>query len=84
MAGYFYLLVCKNYLPLCKILYTMTKIELRRVKKMINKLGIKKQFIAKQVGLSPSELSHLISGRRKYPSKESNLLNFLQLNTPIK
>lgn len=62
----------------------MTKTELRKVKKMIDKLGIKKQFIAKQTGFSPSELSHYLAGRRKYPSKESNLLNYLQLNTPIK
>lgn len=39
----------------------------------IKQSGIKKQKIAEQVGLSPSELSHLLSGKRKY-EKEKNLL----------
>ena len=51
------------------------KIELR-----IRQLGIKKSHLAKVVGMSPSELSHILSNRRNLqPDQETKIRNYLGL-----
>ena len=40
-----------------------------RIRKLANKLGKEEQDLAKDLGLTKSQLSHYINGRRKVPSE---------------
>lgn len=77
----------------CKVLFTifapmkhldtskMTAIE--AIEFRIRQSGIKKKKIAEQVGLSPVELSHLLSGNRKYEREKNLLLRHLGIKIYI-
>jgi len=47
--------------------------------RLIEKSGLRKNFIAKKCGCTPSQLSHILSGERKYPERRRKLLRFLSL-----
>lgn len=49
------------------------------ISRLIKKKGLKKKFIAEKCGMSPSQLSHILSGERKYPEFRRILLRFLSL-----
>ena len=54
----------------------MTEVE--KVKKQINVFGLKKTHVATRCGISQSELSHYLSGRRDLISdKKTRLFNYL-------
>lgn len=50
-----------------------------KIRRRIKKLGYQKQFIAEQINCTPSELSHIIRGKRKYPKKRAALMVFLNM-----
>ncbi len=54
-------------------------ITIDQLKEAIKTTGLKKNFIAKKCGMAPSELSHLLSGKRKYAAYRVKLVTFLAL-----
>ena len=50
-------------------------------KKEIKKRGLKKSYVASQIGMSPSEFSLMINGVRKYNSKRAQLHEFLGISS---
>ena len=53
--------------------------EEEKFKRLIKKTGLKKGYIAKKIGCTQSELSHILSGIRKYPEYRRKLARFLSL-----
>lgn len=49
------------------------------IARLIKKSGLQKKFIAKRCEMTPSQLSHILSGERKYPEFRRRLLRFLSL-----
>jgi transcriptional regulator with XRE-family HTH domain len=51
-----------------------------RIEKRLEQLGITKQHLAKKAGMSPSQLSHVLSGDRDFkPEQETIVRNYLGL-----
>jgi hypothetical protein len=48
------------------------------IKNMIINCGRKKKYLAKLIGMKPTEFSFLINERRKYPEKKDELLILLK------
>jgi transcriptional regulator with XRE-family HTH domain len=49
-----------------------------KIEKRIQQLGITKQHLAKKAGMSPSQLSHVLSGERTFkPEQETAIKNYL-------
>jgi len=52
--------------------------EKELLKEMIDKLGLKKKHVAKQIGCTPVELSHYLGNRRDLrPECYTKLINYL-------
>jgi len=52
----------------------------KEIKDKIFKLGLKKKHVAKQIGCTPVELSHFLSGRRNLkPEIKTRLINYLDV-----
>lgn len=50
------------------------------IEKRIEKLGITKKHLAKKANMSPSQLSHVLSGERDFkPEQETLIRNYLGL-----
>ena len=51
-----------------------------KINKRIKMLGITKGHLASKANMKPSELSHVLSGRRKFnPEQETAIRNYLGL-----
>lgn len=51
-----------------------------KIEKRITQLGITKQHLAKKAGMTSSELSHVLNGRRKFkPEQETIIRNYLSI-----
>ena len=56
------------------------QMEVEQIKKKIENSGIKKAWIASQIGCSPSQLSHFLSKQRDLPRNcKSRLDDYLKL-----
>lgn len=50
------------------------------INKRLTQLGITKSHLAKKANMTPSELSHVLSGRRKLkPEQETSIRNYLAI-----
>ena len=49
-----------------------------KIEKRLSQLGITKSHLAKKANMKPSELSHVLSGRRSFkPEQETAIKNYL-------
>lgn len=55
--------------------------EEKQAIKEIKKRGLKKSYVAAQIGMSPCEFSLMILGRRKYDYKRVELHEFLGIKS---
>ena len=46
------------------------KVDIKKVKDAIRDSGLQKQFIAKKLGTTPDQVSHILGGRREFTEKQ--------------
>ena len=57
----------------------ITMSDIDKIKKELQNKGIKKSFIAKKVGLTSSEFTHLLNGRNKHQKELEEIKRLLNI-----